>query len=91
MLETVQNIFKLLNKHKGQGKLENPRCENCRDQAEPMSRSLPLPHKPFESTFARIFTKSPTSSLAMHALFRMDNQNKVIVKRRKIAKTMYSN
>ena len=40
---------------------------------EPMSRSLPLPYKPYESA---------TSSLALLPLFRMTNQNKVIVKRR---------
>ena len=54
-----------------------------------MTRSLPLPTKPCELTFARIFLL--VNFWASHALFRMRNQNKVIVKRRQREKKIYVN
>ena len=49
---------------------------------ERIKRSLHLPYKPYESTFARIFLfLERRGVLAFGALFRLPNQNKVIVVR----------
>ena len=49
---------------------------------EQIKRSLHLPYKPYESTFARIFLFLERAGVSYsRALFRLPNQNKVIVVR----------